>query len=158
MVDKKFSLNISNPWHLLATGFGSGLSPIIPGTIGSLTSIPLWLLMYFVLPVWLCWCVILLGFCFGIIICQRTSDYIKVHDHSSIVWDECIAMWVILMSISDVNWQSILIVFMFFRFFDILKPWPICWFDRKIGGGFGIMLDDILAAMLVCSLSILKYF
>lgn len=147
MTDAKLRLNLSNPWHLLATGFGSGLSPIIPGTMGSLAAIPFWLLMYWLLPVWLCWLIILLGFAVGIVICQRTSDDMQVHDHGSIVWDEFIGMWMTLMAIPLVNWQWILIAFVLFRFFDMLKPWPIGWFDRQVGGGFGIMLDDIIAAI-----------
>ena len=147
MTDAKSRLNLSNPWHLLATGFGSGLSPIIPGTMGSLAAIPFWLLMYWLLPVWLCWLIILLGFAVGIVICQRTSDDMQVHDHGSIVWDEFIGMWMTLMAIPLVNWQWVLIAFALFRFFDMLKPWPIGWFDRQVGGGFGIMLDDIIAAI-----------
>ncbi|MDR5617314.1 MULTISPECIES: phosphatidylglycerophosphatase A [Arsenophonus] len=147
MTDAKSRLKLSNPWHLLATGFGSGLSPIIPGTMGSLAAIPFWLLMYWLLPVWLCWFIILFGFVVGIVICQRTSDDMQVHDHGSIVWDEFIGMWMTLMVIPLVSWQWVLIAFVLFRFFDMLKPWPIGWFDRQVGGGLGIMLDDIIAAI-----------
>ncbi|HGJ5898121.1 phosphatidylglycerophosphatase A [Arsenophonus apicola] len=147
MTDAISRLKLSNPWHLLATGFGSGLSPIIPGTMGSLAAIPFWLLMYWLLPVWLCWLIILFGFAVGIVICQRTSDDMQVHDHGSIVWDEFIGMWMTLMAIPLVNWQWVLIAFVLFRFFDMLKPWPIGWFDRQVGGGLGIMLDDIIAAI-----------
>jgi len=147
MTDAKSRLKLSNPWHLLATGFGSGLSPIIPGTMGSLGAIPFWLLMYWLLPVWLCWFIILFGFVVGIVICQRTSDDMQVHDHGSIVWDEFIGMWMTLMVIPLVSWQWVLIAFVLFRFFDMLKPWPIGWFDRQVGGGLGIMLDDIIAAI-----------
>lgn len=147
MTDAKSRLKLSNPWHLLATGFGSGLSPIIPGTMGSLAAIPFWLLMYGLLPVRLCWFIILFGFIVGIVICQRTSDDMQVHDHGSIVWDEFIGMWMTLMVIPLVSWQWVLIAFVLFRFFDMLKPWPIGWFDRQVGGGLGIMLDDIIAAI-----------
>lgn len=147
MTDAKSRLKLSNPWHLLATGFGSGLSPIIPGTMGSLAAIPFWLLMYWLLPVWLCWFIILFGFVVGIVICQRTSDDMQVHDHGSIVWDEFIGMWMTLMVIPLVSWQWVLIAFVLFRFFDMLKPWPIGWFDRQVGSGLGIMLDDIIAAI-----------
>ncbi|MDR5612270.1 MAG: phosphatidylglycerophosphatase A [Arsenophonus sp.] len=147
MTDAKSRLKLSNPWHLLATGFGSGLSPIIPGTMGSLSAIPFWLLMYWLLPVWLCWFIVLFGFVVGIVICQRTSDDMQVHDHGSIVWDEFIGMWMTLMVIPLVSWQWVLIAFVLFRFFDMLKPWPIGWFDRQVGGGLGIMLDDIIAAI-----------
>lgn len=147
MTDAKSCLKLSNPWHLLAAGFGSGLSPIIPGTMGSLAAIPFWLLMYWLLPVWLCWFIILFGFVVGIVICQRTSDDMQIHDHGSIVWDEFIGMWMTLMVIPLVSWQWVLIAFVLFRFFDMLKPCPIGWFDRQVGGGLGIMLDDIIAAI-----------
>lgn len=151
----KFRLKLLNPWHLLATGFGSGLSPITPGTIGSLASILLWLLMYYLLPVWSCWFIILFCFSIGIVICQRTSNVIQVHDHGSIVWDEFVGMWMSLMTIPLVNWYWILIAFLLFRFFDILKPWPIRWFDCQIGGGLGIMLDDIIASIFTMIIIIL---
>ncbi|VAY02150.1 Phosphatidylglycerophosphatase A [Arsenophonus endosymbiont of Aleurodicus dispersus] len=147
MIDAKYFLNLLNPWHLLATGFGSGLSPVIPGTIGSLAAILFWLLIDFLLPVWLCWLIILFSFAVGIFICQRTSDDMQVHDHSSIVWDEFIGMWITIMVIPLVNLQWVFIAVVLFRFFDMLKPWPISWFDRQIGGGLGIMLDDIIAAI-----------
>ncbi|MCA6219768.1 phosphatidylglycerophosphatase A [Photorhabdus antumapuensis] len=142
----KRRLRMSNPWHLLATGFGSGLSPVVPGTMGSAAAIPFWLLLI-QFPAWVCWLVIIVGMFFGIMICQRTSDDMKVHDHGSIVWDEFIGMWITLMAIPVVNWQWVLIGFMVFRILDMWKPWPIRWFDRYVHGGLGIMLDDIIAAV-----------
>ncbi|PQQ31738.1 phosphatidylglycerophosphatase A [Photorhabdus luminescens] len=140
----KRRLRMSNPWHLLATGFGSGLSPVVPGTMGSAAAIPFWLLLV-QFPEWICWLVIIVGVLFGIMICQRTSDDMRVHDHGSIVWDEFIGMWITLMAIPVVNWQWILTGFMVFRILDMWKPWPIRWFDRYVHGGLGIMLDDIIA-------------
>ncbi|MBS9426187.1 phosphatidylglycerophosphatase A [Photorhabdus caribbeanensis] len=142
----KRRLRMSNPWHLLATGFGSGLSPVVPGTMGSAAAIPFWLLLVR-FPEWICWLVIIVGVLFGIMICQRTSDDMKVHDHGSIVWDEFIGMWITLMAIPVVNWQWILTGFMVFRILDMWKPWPIRWFDRYVHGGLGIMLDDIIAGV-----------
>ncbi|MFP3019507.1 MAG: phosphatidylglycerophosphatase A [Arsenophonus sp.] len=147
MTSAKSQLKLSNPYYLLATGFGSGLSSIAPGTIGSLVSIPFWFLMYWLLPISLCWFIILFCFGIGLIICKWTSGNIQVHDHRSIVWDEFIGMWITLMVIPTVNLQWVLIAFVLFRFFDILKPWPINWFDQKIEGGLGIMLDDIIGAI-----------
>lgn len=149
MINNKLIVKLSNPWYLLATGFGSGLSPIIPGTIGSLAAIPFWLLMYYLFPDWLRWFVISCSFSIGIIICQQISNNIQFHDHSSIVWDEFVGMWVSLMALPIINWRFGLIAFLLFRFFDILKPWPISWFNKRIYGGFGIMLDDILASIFV---------
>ncbi|MCW7549643.1 MULTISPECIES: phosphatidylglycerophosphatase A [Photorhabdus] len=142
----KRRLRMSNPWHLLATGFGSGLSPVVPGTMGSAAAIPFWLLLI-QLPEWICWLVIIIGFFCGIVICQRTSDDMKVHDHGSIVWDEFIGMWITLMAIPVVNWQWVLTGFIVFRILDMWKPWPIRWFDRYVHGGLGIMLDDIIAGV-----------
>ncbi|KPD03495.1 phosphatidylglycerophosphatase A [Moellerella wisconsensis] len=139
-------LKMRNPWHLLATGFGSGLSPIVPGTMGSLVAIPFWLLMAR-MPIWSCWVIIVAGFFIGCLICQRTSDDMKVHDHGSIVWDEFIGMWITLMAIPTVSWEWILTGFFIFRIFDMWKPWPIRWFDRRVSGGFGIMIDDVIAAI-----------
>ncbi|OCQ52871.1 Phosphatidylglycerophosphatase A [Photorhabdus australis subsp. thailandensis] len=145
MDEAKRRLRMSNPWHLLATGFGSGLSPIMPGTMGSVASIPFWLLLM-QFPEWICWLAIIVGMLFGIMICQRTSDDMKVHDHGSIVWDEFIGMWITLMAIPVISWQWVLTGFIVFRIFDMWKPWPIRWFDRYVHGGLGIMLDDIIAA------------
>lgn len=144
--EAKKRLNMRNPWHLLATGFGSGLSPVVPGTIGSLAAIPFWLVMIN-LPVWLCWAIIVVGFIAGCYICQRTSDDMKIHDHGSIVWDEFIGMWITLMAIPLVSIEWVLTAFVVFRIYDMWKPWPIRIFDRKVGGGFGIMIDDIIAAI-----------
>lgn len=71
----------------------------------------------------------------------------KVHDHGSIVWDEFIGMWITLMAIPTVSWEWILTGFFIFRIFDMWKPWPIRWFDRRVSGGFGIMIDDVIAAI-----------
>ncbi|MDT9587224.1 MAG: phosphatidylglycerophosphatase A [Candidatus Arsenophonus melophagi] len=159
MTDAKSHLKLLNPWHLFATGLGSGLSPVIPGTIGSMVTIVFWLLMYYFLPVWFCWLIILFGFLFGIVICQRTSCDMQSHDHVSIVWDEFIGMWITLMVVPVVHWQWILIAFMLFRFFDILKPWPIGWLNQKVGGGFGIMLDDVIAAIFaIVSMNVIFHF
>lgn len=86
-------------------------------------------------------------FFIGCLICQRTSDDMKVHDHGSIVWDEFIGMWITLMAIPTVSWEWILTGFFIFRIFDMWKPWPIRWFDRRVSGGFGIMIDDVIAAI-----------
>lgn len=145
--EAKARLSMLNPWHLLATGFGSGLSPIVPGTMGSLAAIPFWYLMTF-LPLQLYYLVVLLGICIGVYLCHRTAKDMGVHDHGSIVWDEFIGMWITLMAIPAENWQWVLIGFLIFRLFDMWKPWPIRWFDRNVHGGMGIMVDDIVAGII----------
>nr|WP_230479578.1 phosphatidylglycerophosphatase A [Izhakiella capsodis] len=136
-----------NPWHLLATGFGSGLSPWLPGTMGSLASIPFW---YFLrlLPLELYSLMLLLGISIGVYLCHRTAKDMGVHDHGSIVWDEFIGMWITLLVIPDNSWHWVLSGFVVFRILDMWKPWPICWFDRNVHGGMGIMVDDIVAGIL----------
>ncbi|MCP2232298.1 phosphatidylglycerophosphatase A [Erwinia aphidicola] len=143
----KSRLKMSNPWHLLATGFGSGLSPWMPGTVGSVAAIPLWYLMSF-LPQDLYSLAVLLGICIGVYLCHRTAKDMGVHDHGSIVWDEFIGMWITLMAIPVNSWQWVLAGFVVFRVLDIWKPWPIRWFDRNVHGGMGIMVDDIIAGVI----------
>ncbi|MDF7670724.1 phosphatidylglycerophosphatase A [Orbaceae bacterium ESL0721] len=142
----KHYLRLKNPIHLLAVGLGSGLSPIMPGTMGSLMAIPLWLLFY-QLPAPLYWVLILVAFIFGCFICQKTSDDTNTHDSGHIVWDEFVGMWITLFFIPHISLLWITIAFVAFRIFDMLKPWPIRWFDQKISGGFGIMVDDLIAAI-----------
>ncbi|MGV3345529.1 phosphatidylglycerophosphatase A [Enterobacteriaceae bacterium LUAb1] len=135
-----------NPWHVLATGFGSGLIPWIPGTMGSLAAIPFWYLLIR-LPTAIYSLVILFGICIGVYLCHRTARDMGVHDHGSIVWDEFIGMWITLMAIPVVSWQWVLTGFVVFRVLDMWKPWPIRWFDKNVQGGMGIMIDDIVAGV-----------
>ena len=134
-----------NPWHFLAFGFGSGLAKFAPGTFGTLVAIPVYLLMV-QLP-WLIYGLItLVAFVIGIHICQVTSDDLQVHDFSGIVWDEFVGFW-ITMFLIPLEWQWVLWGFILFRFFDIVKPWPIRFLDKQVHGGFGIMIDDVLAGL-----------
>lgn len=144
-------IKLSNPWHLLATGFGSGLSPIVPGTAGTLASVPFYLLLAN-LPLWLYLLVLVVASIVGISICSKTSHDMGVHDHGSIVWDEFVGFWITMVMVPVLHlpildWHWIAAGFVYFRFFDMLKPWPICWFDKNIHGGLGIMIDDIIAGV-----------
>ncbi len=134
-----------DPVHFLALGFGSGCAPKAPGTLGTLAAIPLYLLIQ-PLPLWTYLLLTGIGFLFGIWICGRVTDDLGVHDHSAIVWDEIIG-YLITMIAAPSGWLWIVVGFVSFRLFDILKPWPIRQADRQIGGGFGIMFDDLLAAI-----------
>ncbi|MGF1790117.1 phosphatidylglycerophosphatase A [Photobacterium profundum] len=147
MSNPKDNINLKNPWHFLATGFGSGLSPIIPGTMGTVASIPLYLLIV-QLPFAVYILITIVAAVIGIIICQKTSDDMGVHDHGSIVWDEFVGFWITMAIAPVVSWQWILAGFVLFRFFDMIKPWPISWLDKHVHGGFGIMVDDILAGFM----------
>lgn len=143
----KQRLKLSNPWHLLATGFGSGLSPIVPGTMGSLAAIPFWYVLSF-LPWPLYLIAVILGTGIGIYLCHVTARDMGVHDSGSIVWDEFIGMWITLMALPAKEWYWVAVGFLLFRLFDMWKPWPIRWFDRNVQGGLGIMVDDIVAGII----------
>ena len=139
-------VTLRNPIHFLALGFGSGLLHPAPGTWGSLVGVVLGALL---LP-WLSakTFFILTALCFflGIWLCERTSHDMGVHDHGSIVWDEIVAVFLVLLAVPQVSLFWCAIAFVTFRLFDILKPYPIRYFDEKLTNGFGIMVDDILAA------------
>ena len=130
---------------MLAFGFGSGLSQKAPGTMGTLAAIPLWWLLA-QLPLSTYLVVVLIAAVAGIVICGRAADRLGVHDHGGIVWDEFVGFW-IAMAALPVTWQSLILGFVLFRLFDILKPWPISWLDRRVSGGFGIMIDDVIAGL-----------
>ena len=145
-----------NPIHFLAFGLGSGAAPKAPGTAGTLAAIPIWYLF----SDWAIGPYLLLIFVttlFGIWICERTSRDLGVHDHGGIVWDEFVGLWITLIAVPT-GWVWVVLGFALFRVFDILKPWPIGWVDRRVSGGWGIMLDDILAGLMAwCVLQALNY-
>ena len=144
--DFKKYVQLTNPIHLLAVGLGSGMSPIMPGTMGSAMAIPLWLLFDGLQP-YLYWVLIVVAFIFGCFLCQKTSDDTQTHDSGHIVWDEFVGMWITLFFIPQISVLWIAIAFVAFRVFDMAKPWPIRWFDKRVPGGFGIMVDDVIAAI-----------
>ncbi|MCG6344858.1 phosphatidylglycerophosphatase A [Vibrio fluvialis] len=152
MTNPKSRLSMTNPWHLLATGFGSGLSPVVPGTTGTLASVPFYLLLA-QLPLTLYIVVVIAASLIGIKICQVTSDDMQVHDHGSIVWDEFAGFWITMLIVPMLQlpvfeWKWLLAGFVLFRFFDMVKPWPIGWLDKRVHGGLGIMLDDLVAGVM----------
>ncbi len=136
---------LKNPWVLLATGFGSGLSPKAPGTVGTVASLLLFL-FYTQTQSFLYLGLCIGSFGVGIIICDKASEKLGVHDHGGIVWDEFVGMWLTMIWI-PITWQTLLAGFILFRFFDIVKPWPIGYLDRQVNGGLGIMLDDVVAGV-----------
>lgn len=151
MLAAKRRINLFNPWHLLATGFGSGMFPWMPGTIGSLAAIPFWWL--FVLMSWKLYSlVIIFSFCLGVYFCHQTEQDMEVHDHGCIVWDEFVGMWITLIALPVKDWRWVLAGFLLFRVLDIWKPWPIRWFDRKIHGGMGIIIDDVVSGIIAAGL------
>ena len=130
-------------------GFGSGLAPKAPGTFGSafaLLFIPAWLALGFFNSV----LIIVLMSLLGIYLCGRTAELMGVHDDGRIVWDEFAGQsisFLPLVYLGQMNWLWVLIGFALFRLFDVWKPWPIRVVDRRVHGGFGIMLDDLIAGL-----------
>lgn len=145
MTKSTANFRLLNPIHFLALGFGSGLAPKAPGTFGTLAAVPLFLLLaplssssYLIL--------ILIMSVTGIYICGKAAEDAGVPDHGAIVWDEFVG-FLITMFLIPVTWQTVLVGFILFRIFDILKPWPISFLDKNCHGGFGIMIDDIVAGI-----------
>jgi phosphatidylglycerophosphatase A len=136
---------LGSPSGLLAFGFGSGLSPFAPGTMGTVVAIPfVFALKSLGAPGF--WIALLLLFLLGIQICGHVSRKLGMHDHGGIVWDEMVGYWLAIAFV-PLQWHWLLAAFVLFRFFDIYKPWPIRQLDQKVSGGFGIMIDDIVAAL-----------
>ena len=130
---------------ILATGFGSGKVPFAPGTAGTIVAIPIILLLN-QLHLWWYLLFVIGGFILGVKICDKVAKEYQEQDPAKIVWDEIIGFSVSMLLIPLSLW-SILIAFVLFRFFDIVKPLPISYLERKLTGGFGIMADDVLAGI-----------
>ena len=135
----------SHPAHLLAFGFGSGLARKAPGTIGTLVAFPMyWYLaprltnaMFLLVLIW--------SFAIGVWVCDKTGKALGVADYGGIVWDEIVAFLLVLF-FTPPGWEWSFLAFVLFRFFDIIKPPPIRYFDSNWHGGLGVMFDDLLAA------------
>jgi|SRR5712671_2059096 len=135
----------SDPIHILAFGFGAGLSPRAPGTAGTLLAVPL--IMFIGSFGWTTHAIVTVLLCVsGVYICGASATKLGVHDHRGIVWDE-IAGFAITMLPVPLTWYWLISGFLLFRFFDIVKPWPIREADHSLKGGLGIMLDDIIAGV-----------
>jgi phosphatidylglycerophosphatase A len=142
---------LSHPAHLVALGFGSGLSPLAPGTFGTLWG---WA-AYLAMDAWLTpgqrAAVIVLSLPIGWWACTVTARHLAIMDPVHIVWDEVVSFWIILALVMPATWQDQLAAFLLFRVLDALKPGPIAWVDRHFKGfgwrgGFGIFADDLAAA------------
>lgn len=147
-----FAWIVKSPHRFLAFGFGSGLIRPAPGTWGTLLALFLWFPLNQLLHKdWLMASFLLLCFIYGIYASQKVCDELGVNDHGGIVWDEWVAFWLVLFVTTPVAagpfWY--LSYFVLFRIFDILKPWPIKFFEKQFNNGFGVMLDDVIAALYV---------
>jgi phosphatidylglycerophosphatase A len=136
---------LAHPAHFVALGFGTGLSPIAPGTVGTLLAVPLYaVLAYWLAPGWVA-AAIAAFFVLGVWACGRTGRDLGVADHGGMNWDEVVAFLAVLLFTPPLlAWQ--VGAFLAFRFFDVAKPPPIRRLDRTVKGGFGVMLDDAVAA------------
>ncbi|GJM06750.1 MAG: phosphatidylglycerophosphatase A [marine bacterium B5-7] len=135
----------ANPIQFIATGFGSGLMPNAPGTWGTVAAIPLYLIMYH-LPGWLYLLLVVAAFLVGVYLCDEAAKGLGVADDPRIVWDEFVGFWITMIG-APLDFSHLLLGFLLFRAFDILKPWPISYFDKNIPGGMGIMIDDVFAGV-----------
>jgi phosphatidylglycerophosphatase A len=137
---------LSHPAGWIATALGAGVSPRAPGTAGSLVSLLPWWFLLRDLP--LGWYVVVLavGFGLGVWACSVSDRRLGLHDHGALVWDEVIGMWISLLG-APPRWPWLVAGFVLFRLFDIWKPWPVRWADRGVHGGFGVMLDDVVAGV-----------
>lgn len=150
------SPRLTRPAHWLAFGLGAGLVPVAPGTFGTLVGVPVYLAMT-PLPPLTYLAVTCALFLVGVWLCGATARDLGVHDHPGIVWDEIVGLLVTL-AFTPLSWLWLLVGFVLFRLFDILKPWPVGLADRRVGGGLGIMLDDLLAGLYaLASLQLLRY-
>ena len=150
IVQPTWQFMLTHPAHILALGFGSGLSRIMPGTVGTLFG---WLCFHAFTTRWpelftpLTWGILIVGgFIIGVWVCDITGRHMGVADHGAMVWDEIIAIWLVLVMISPADFRAQCWAFVLFRFFDMVKPPPIRNIERRFKGGFGVMIDDILAA------------
>jgi phosphatidylglycerophosphatase A len=135
----------SHPAHVVAFGFGAGLSPFAPGTAGTLVAFPIWWAIgpAFSAPVLLG--VLALLFLVGVWACGVTGRHLGIADHGAMCWDEVVAFLLVLaVAPQEPAWQAA--AFFLFRAFDVVKPPPIRQLERRMKGGFGVMFDDILAA------------
>jgi phosphatidylglycerophosphatase A len=140
------SFVLSHPAHFVACGLGSGLTRYAPGTAGTVFAWATYPLLRLAYTTDLNFSLFLvLMFVFGVWCCHVTGKHLGVVDHGSIVWDEIVPFWAVLMMVPDhIVWQ--LAAFLWFWIFDIIKPPPAAWFDRRVKNGFGVMMDDVVAA------------
>ncbi|OZB61188.1 MAG: phosphatidylglycerophosphatase A [Lysobacterales bacterium 14-68-21] len=137
---------ITSPAGWIACGFGSGLVPKAQGTAGSLVAILPWLWMrHLPLPTYAL--VVAIVFVIGIWACQVAGRQLGVDDHRALVIDEFVGQWIALVPAVLAPWWTVLAGFVLFRLFDVGKPWPIAWLDRRLKGGLGVMVDDVVAGI-----------
>jgi phosphatidylglycerophosphatase A len=144
--EARLGLPFRHPAAIIATWFGTGFFPLSPGTWGSLAALPFaWGIRAITGPAGLAAAALAL-FALGTWAANRVIAKSGLHDPGAIVVDEVVGQWLVLAAAAPRLW-AYGVAFLSFRLFDILKPWPVGWADRNVGGGFGVMLDDLLAAV-----------
>jgi phosphatidylglycerophosphatase A len=133
-----------NPLHFVTCGFGLGLLPA-PGTFGTLLGVVFYLLLH-PLPLWAYLTIVAVLNIAGIFMCDKVNKDLNTDDHPAAVWDEVAAFPIVMIAV-PFTWYWIVIGFILFRLIDIFKPGPIGWLDRHVHGGFGVMIDDVAAAL-----------
>ncbi len=139
---------LAHPAGWIASGFGSGFSPIASGTVGSAVALIPWLALR-----QLAWpsyaLAVVIAFAIGVWAASVVIAKIRIEDPTVVVWDEFVGQWIALLPlvVTPRGWAWIVAGFVLFRVFDVWKPWPASWADRKIKGGFGAMLDDVFAGI-----------
>jgi phosphatidylglycerophosphatase A len=141
---------LRDPVHLLALGFGTGLAPVAPGTFGSMVGL-VFGLAALQLGWWAGLGAAVLATIAGVWICGESARRLGVHDHPAIVWDEVAGMMIVLLA-APASWWGVVLAFVLFRVLDVWKPWPIRQIDHGMRGGLGIMLDDVMAALMAVAL------
>lgn len=135
----------THPAHFVAFGFGAGLSPVAPGTVGTLLAFPLWWLIGPAIPPLVQFALLAFLFAAGVWACDITGRHLGIADHGGMCWDEVVAFLLVLaIAPQERPWQAA--AFFLFRLFDVVKPPPIRSLERRMKGGFGVMFDDLLAA------------
>lgn len=133
---------LANPTNFLALGAGSGLAPVAPGTFGTIAAIPLAMLMPNNLAIYTL--IVIVLFVVGVWLCDGCANNLGVHDHPAIVFDEWVGYLITMIAVPRSLW-FLALGFVLFRLFDVLKPWPISTADKRVSGGLGIMVDDVIA-------------
>jgi phosphatidylglycerophosphatase A len=132
----------------IATWFGAGNAPVAGGTWGTLAALPLGYILHITYGVTALWVAAALSFVVGVVVSNRyMAEQCTTHDPKEVVIDEVCGMWMVLAFVPP-TWLGYAVAFALFRLFDIVKPWPISWVDKHVKGGFGVMVDDVLAALL----------
>ena len=140
---------LKHPANFLALGAGSGLAPVAPGTFGTVAAVPLVLLLPSNPVIYAL--IVLITFLLGIYFCNYCTNDLRVHDHGAIVWDEWVGYFIAMFAVPKTA-ILVLIGFGLFRLFDVWKPWPIGPLDKRVHGGVGIMIDDVIAGVMACGL------